>query len=281
MKKTLMILIASLATIFACAQNGEILNVVFESDTVTFTGSYPIEDWVEIDLDQDGTEEWLFRGWTSGHQTSELLIYPNVPPYNPGSYNPSELQDRLRLKILTQSQIGNTISDINWGTVPKWIYDVDWTYSDDTIFPHNIMVTRHEVDEGYCYGWIEYTVHFYGNAPDYGAAHVDLIMHQMAYCTIPNYPLRVGQTGFDWSIGEMGSDSFATIHPNPANATITVIGERLRQIEATNMLGQRVATHQIDGTQATIDISALPAGIYIVGITDENGKRCVQKVMKE
>ena len=80
---------------------------------------------------------------------------------------------------------------------------------------------------------------------------------------------------------DLPEESFATIHPNPATATVTIVGEGLRQIEITDMLGQRVATHQAEGPQATIDISALPTGIYFVGITDENGKRCVRKVVKE
>ncbi len=80
---------------------------------------------------------------------------------------------------------------------------------------------------------------------------------------------------------DLPEESFATIHPNPATATVTIVGENLRQIEITDMLGQRVATHQAEGPQATIDISALPTGIYFVGITDENGKRCVRKVVKE
>ena len=80
---------------------------------------------------------------------------------------------------------------------------------------------------------------------------------------------------------DLPEESFATIHPNPATATVTIVGENLRQIEITDMLGQRVATHQAEGPQATIDISTLPTGIYFVGITDENGKRCVRKVVKE
>ena len=126
----------------------------------------------------------------------------------------------------------------------------------------------------YYYGWLEaYWVSDYTT--------VWIYLARTGFCTIPNYPLRWGQTSLTQDLEENESMAVASIYPNPANATVTIVGENLRQIEITDMLGQRVATHQAEGPQATIDISALPTGIYFVGITDENGKRCVRKVVKE
>lgn len=82
-------------------------------------------------------------------------------------------------------------------------------------------------------------------------------------------------------IDEIKEESLLTIYPNPARTTITITGENLRQIGVSNMLGQRVAIHQAEGSETIIDISILPAGIYFLDIINEEGKRCVRKLMKE
>jgi hypothetical protein len=35
------------------------------------------------------------------------------------------------------------------------------------------------------------------------------------------------------------------------------------------------------GNELHIDMTALPAGVYFVTVTDEEGRKCVRKVMKE
>lgn len=82
-------------------------------------------------------------------------------------------------------------------------------------------------------------------------------------------------------IDEIQEESMLTVYPNPARTTITITGENLRQIGVSNMLGQLVAIHQAEGSETIIDISTLPAGIYFLDIINEEGKRCVRKLMKE
>ena len=72
-----------------------------------------------------------------------------------------------------------------------------------------------------------------------------------------------------------------TIHPNPTTGFITINGKDLKAAEVVNTLGQRVATAHGKGDQLTIDIANLPEGIYFVRITDEQGRKCVRKVVKE
>ena len=47
------------------------------------------------------------------------------------------------------------------------------------------------------------------------------------------------------------------------------------------MLGQQVLSVQGSGNEMQINMSALPAGIYFVAVTNEEGRRCVQKVVRE
>lgn len=72
-----------------------------------------------------------------------------------------------------------------------------------------------------------------------------------------------------------------SIHPNPTTSLVTITGKDLKTAKVFNTLGQRLATAQGEGERLTVDISALPAGIYFINITNEEGRKCVRKVVKE
>ena len=73
----------------------------------------------------------------------------------------------------------------------------------------------------------------------------------------------------------------AKLHPNPTTGVVTIVGENLHQVKVFDMLGQAISTYQVKGHSISIDISFLSIGVYFVNITDENGRRCVQKIIKE
>ena len=108
-----------------------------------------------------------------------------------------------------------------------------------------------------------------------------ICVHDVAFCTIPNFPLKWGQTDFTGIEDKEKPTTFATIHPNPTSSMVTVTGESLRQAEVLNMLGQQVLSAQGEGDELHIDLAALPAGIYFVNVTDKEGRKCVRKVVKE
>jgi hypothetical protein len=73
------------------------------------------------------------------------------------------------------------------------------------------------------------------------------------------------------------------VFPNPATDQLTITGDQMQvsKISLINMLGQRVLDY--DGTGVSplnIDISDLPAGIYIYQITVGNGRVVEGKVVK-
>ena len=55
----------------------------------------------------------------------------------------------------------------------------------------------------------------------------------------------------------------------------------MKSAEVFNTLGQKVATAINVSDYITLDISNLPAGIYLVNITDSEGANYVKKVVKE
>lgn len=72
-----------------------------------------------------------------------------------------------------------------------------------------------------------------------------------------------------------------SIYPNPTNGCFTIEGEGIQKVEVSNTLGQCVASQQCEGQLTSIDVTSLPAGLYMVSITDEWGRHCMKKVVVE
>ncbi len=62
---------------------------------------------------------------------------------------------------------------------------------------------------------------------------------------------------------------------------VTITGQDLKFAEVFNAFGQQVATATGEGERLTVDLNGLTVGVYFVNITDKEGRKCVQKVVKE
>ena len=133
---------------------------------------------------------------------------------------------------------------------------------------------RRKVGDDHYYAWVK-------TDGGWNQRSVYACVEEFAYCTIPNYPLRWGQTSLTESVDENGSTALATIHPNPTKGIVAIMGENLKQAEVLNVLGQQVLSVQGKGNELHIDMTALPVGVYFVTVTDEEGHKCVRKVVKE
>ena len=171
-------------------------------------------------------------------------------------------------------QVGDTISsNMNWSAD----YGNDFT-EPDTLEFHAAL--RHVVDpeEGTsCYGWIHFKVT--GDCNDYSKCWV--YFYDYAYCTIPEYPIIVGQTDFTSDIEEQNISSGIIVCPNPTEDLFTIAGKDLFRVEVYNALGQRVLTKKEEAATMTLDLSGQPSGLYFVTATDRNGQRCVKKIVKQ
>lgn len=297
-KKLVFLLIAMISTAGLRAQEGEIIYTDYGAEgwSYEFDANAAAIDALQIDLDNDGTTDLFYHGCSS------LSLYLHGPTvamidldskfgYNVGStfscfctrlYNSGELGAPW---ILYYGTYGDTISNAtSWY---KYYGFNNASLVGEEVMPNARFIGfrfPHE-NGGYCYGWLEHSVEWieYPLPGDYyGFYHNTVItLHRWAYCTIPDYPLQIGQTSFDWGTEENDATTFATLHPNPTNGTFTVTGKDLRQAEVLNTLGQRVATVKGKGETLQIDIAELPSGIYFVSITDEEGRKCTRKVVKE
>ena len=248
MKKHLILAVLLLATLGLKAQQGEIIYVDFDPDWIA-QGSF---DTLWIDFDQDGTRDLLFYWKLNGAATVQTLVTAESWEIHP-------MRDNDTIPPYP------SISEIEelWVTHPNVLPPGGY-------YPHGSSLkwaVRHRVREHYYYGWFQILQY--------------VSFDKYAYCTIPDYPLIWGQTDLNESIEEKGSTAFATVHPNPTNGLVTIAGENLRQAEVVNVLGQQILCVQGKDNELHIDMTALPAGIYFVTVTDEEGRKCMHKVLKE
>ena len=251
------------------AQDGEIIYTEF-NPPLLINSEYSLNDKIQLDVDGDGSIDVCYWMETGRYITPYL-----------------KTMDKWEARRWKINEVDTIITDTSYlWCQPLFIHDIgidlDDGYYHFTVY-EKWMFRKSDAGH-YYYGWAD--VHFIDTAYQLSYIPYDLYRYtmsidKMAYCTIPDYPLVWGQTSLTGVEEDTGASPVTTIHPNPASSTLTITGESLRQIEITNMLGQRMATHEAEGSQATIDISTLPTGIYFVSIIDENGKRCVQKVVKE
>ena len=151
---------------------------------------------------------------------------------------------------------------------------------------HLMIAIRHEItgadqETHYCYGWMECSMNWHWTTAPPQWTEGLLCINRMAFCTIPDYPLCLGQTNFTWDVEEIETTAFATLHPNPTTGQVTIMGQDLKAAVVFNTLGQQVATASGEGETLHIDIAKLPAGVYFVNVTDNDGRKCVRKVVKE
>lgn len=246
----------------------------------------------DIDMDQDGINDWRFTGEEMMHLCIRIKIHPVVPWWQEDEYNRYGISDRYFCYVgdsLVSAEpfiVGDTLSHCSWeydSYAWREVYyelpDPDFPPAGSGQFPRHFVGTRFQQAEGYCYGWMELSVYI----QDEGKVgqYADVTIYRTAYCTVPDYPLRVGQTDFSWTgLDGQGDAAFAILHPNPTSDIVTVSGQDLESAEAFNALGQRIASVKGGGEQLTIDLSGQPAGIYFVKVTDSVGRKCVKKVVK-
>ena len=265
MKRILFNMLAISVMAFSHAQEGEIIYTDFEPDLCVawISPPYP-HDTIRIDFDQDGTTDFMvLLSWRS---TGEIAI--DMVSFWEHRYKISDNDSIVPSEYVWPTHHGWLYPNWTW----QHMFESGATHSEDYIGFRNTINEEHYHAWVWVYADIEYT-----------SSHnkVWVYVDRMAYCTIPNYMLRWGQTSLTTGFEENETSAFATICPNPTNSTFTVTGKNLKSAEVRNALGQRVATAKGKGETLQIDIAKLPAGIYFVNITDEEGHKCVRKVVKE
>ena len=267
MKKHLLTLLATLAFLGAIAQNGEIIYTDFDPDLVhEFFQTDPSYTYV-LQTDMDGDSIYDFNFYTAySHPTfCTEELYCDVNPFGDPPFS----------RMISHCTFGDTIATRHMG----WAVRYNWW---DTIPFVKYVGLRFEKDSMYYYGWVELNILWLGGTVCVDPVYPKLTVTSMAYCTVPNYPLRAGQTSLDWSTSEDTSNlPNIDIYPNPTSGNFTLTGENMSHVEVYNNLGQCIINLKANKGKTTIDLSSQPAGLYFISVTDTNAKHCVKKVVKQ
>lgn len=259
MKKTLILFLALYLSAFVYAQQ----------DTIVYVDLQGLQTQVKtFDFDSDG-------GFWDVRICSRPGDYMGPSLFEVTNYNVPEVTSCPWL-IHIRTNHGDVIPDLTeWNVNYQHVY-----YYQGGVHEEFITALRKDLYDGnYCYGWIRYRV----DAGDEMSGEVGVItFYEYCYCPIPNYPFHAGQTSLDWNTSEDTSDlSNIGIFPNPTTGSCTLIGENISHVEAYNNLGQCIINLEAKEGKTTIDLSSQPAGLYLISVTDTNGKRCVKKVTKQ
>lgn len=281
MKKILLLITMVMAGQIVLAQQGEIIYTDFEPNiTAHYCGTVQdpyIGDHLYFDIDQDGVNETHFFPYRGPlltiHAVMQVLTSEGWDCCL--QYFPNEDHIYPWLDYSDTLHFGDPIQNgVNW--TGGWQYLRPYGNTSPKYDEIHLYVgIRHQVDEGYCYGWLESSINISKDGYD-----LDVIVFRMAYCTVPNYPLCLGQTSFEWSLEETDYSPIR-IFPNPTGSNVTIIGKDLQLIELYNLAGQRLMIRCASGMQNMLDLEELTPGFYIVNVTDKNGRKSVQKLVKK
>ena len=290
MKKLILLTILLSFTILTSvtAQQGEIIYREFDPPLELVQNIYGPSQTLELDFDGDGVvdhryygEYWDFHEWPiyeASFNGWEIRLVGLDENDNIITYNPNDTL--IPNPTYNANDTLNPYSPLGWRRGPEYAYYYEPDNNSNGIY-HETYGIHKVIDGKNYYGWY----HGYGmEGREYseGPYLFKIYIDKIAFCTIPDYPLVYGQTSLTEGVEENSeSQAFVTFHPNPTNSLVTITGENLRQAEVRNMLGQQILSVQCKGNELRIDMAALPAGIYFVTVTDEEGRKCVRKVVKE
>lgn len=71
------------------------------------------------------------------------------------------------------------------------------------------------------------------------------------------------------------------IYPNPTHNEIIITGSHITCITVADAVGIGKLHRSVTANKVNIDISTLPAGIYLVTVTSDNGSRVVSEIVKQ
>ncbi|MBP5266295.1 MAG: leucine-rich repeat domain-containing protein, partial [Lachnospiraceae bacterium] len=173
-----------------------ILYTDYEPDSC-FTPHYD-SDTLKLDLDQNGTDDVVFASYYQSG-VGQIISMHTV---NEWKWCISYAEEWIPLTDTTI--INETL---------RWEYASIYNYLCPGMYPeYTHYAFRQNAGDGYHYAWARIRVESFDN----------VCIDEMAYCTIPNYPLQWGQTNITEGLEEETIKTDFTVYPNPAKNVLFV-----------------------------------------------------------
>ena len=100
----------------------------------------------------------------------------------------------------------------------------------------------------------------------YLSSHDSVILKETAICLLPNQPIYTAHQGLYYGIPLLTKNDNVKIFPNPTSTTITISAKGINTYILSNTFGQVIKEGKLNGDETTIEVSALPNGIYILAL---------------
>ena len=246
--KTKTLLLAVFACLFSLTlfsqENGTIIYTDFEPDSIISPIKWDSSGGNPIDINFDGEDDFVFETtFSSSNLHKQIRVYTNWKLAMTGESNPKPISEYSHWE--------------NWH---------DMSTSTTNYF---YIAFRHYIDMEFCYGWIRYE--YYGDK---------IVINDMAYCTIPNYPLRFGQKSLTEDVAEISAADYYSLYPNPTDNIITLktsAEHECEMVEVFSIDGRLIKSQTNDFSNINVD--DINSGIYFVRIRFRNGETFTEKVV--
>lgn len=262
-------LLTAAVAMIAIAATGQI--VYTDITDVSATIAAPnVGEFVAIDFNNDGTEEYNFRWDVFGND----MWFLHITFGNDNEINRKEGWTNMETYVEPMNANDAITADADWGNSFPEPFIAD---SFDTNFKglgDRYIGTKFTINGNVHYGWT--LVSFDDN--------MLFTVKSYAYESTPNTPLNAGETG-NTAGTESVTENLVKIYPNPAQSTFTLEGIQHFDIKTVtvNDLNARKTTEIVTQGNAlqSIDISGLQPGVYILNISGDSDKTISRKLIKQ
>ena len=245
--KTKTLLLAVFAGLFSLSlfsqEDGTIIYTDFEPDSVI----YPVYiDYIDINYDNEWDVKFI-REIYGGYGVLECNNYWSVRKI---AYN---FTDSL-------------------SSIKKWS-----NYAEFLPYGNQYIALKHKVGGEFYYGWMK----LYVERHDASRHDPSVTITEMAYCTIPNYPLKFGQKSLtDDDVAEISAANYYSLYPNPTDNALTLMTSAEHECETVEIFsidGRLIKSQK--NNFSNINVEDITNGIYFVRIRFINGETFTDKIV--
>jgi len=244
-------------------------------ENTNYESNFPPVNWSMVDFDQDG-KVWYWGTRTSGGVTNGAIHSqswlsdpaPNGTPLTPENFL---ITPRINLAGATNPVLSYRVAatSVNLFAEKYQVYVSKLGNDVSEFIPANMLIDETLTTENG--GWNYKTMTF--NLTSY-------IGEKIYIAFVHKGSTEKDRITFD-DVMVQEQTSIITkpvvsmsLYPNPASDNLNIVSSsNIRNIRVMNLLGQQVLSIANVGTEFyTLDVAKLNSGIYIVSITDANGK---------